>query len=350
MSFVNNLMDWLGGWLGHLRADIGIDLGTANTLVYVKGRGIVLREPSVVAIDLGNDQVLAVGEEAKNMIGKTPSRVIAMRPLKDGVIADWEKTEAMLRAFITKAKQDRGWMQLPHRVVIGIPSGITAVERKAVKDAAIRTGAEKQWLIDEPMAAAIGCNLPIMEASGNMIVDIGGGTTEVAVISLGGVVVSNSIRDAGDALDRSIIDYARRRFNLQIGERTAERIKISIGAAHPQSENLTTEMRGMDQVTGLPKVVEITTEDIREAMGEKIDAILRCVRYTLEECPPELAADIIDQGIVLAGGGALLRDLDILIAKDTGIVTRVADDPLSAVVLGTMKLLEDVDRYKYMLG
>jgi rod shape-determining protein MreB len=342
--------DWLFGMFGHLSADIGIDLGTANTLVYVKGRGIVLREPSVVAIDLTTDEVLAVGEEAKSMIGKTPSRVIAMRPLRDGVIADWEKTEQMLRAFIEKAKADFGMFQLPHRVVIGIPSGITAVERKAVRDAAIRTGARWEGLIDEPMAAAIGCNMPIDEPGGNMIVDIGGGTTEVAVISLGGVVVSNSIRTAGDALDKSIIVYARRRFNMQIGERTAERIKISVGAAHSQSENLTTEMRGMDQVTGLPKVVEITTEDIREAMSEKIDEILRCVRYTLEECPPELAADIIDKGIILAGGGALLRDLDILISRDTGIVTKVADDPLSAVVLGTMKVLEDLDRFKYMLG
>jgi rod shape-determining protein MreB len=344
------LLDWVMGWFGSLRADIGIDLGTANTLVYVKGRGIVLREPSVVAIDISTDEVLAVGEEAKNMIGKTPSRVVAMRPLKDGVIADWEKTEAMLREFIKKAKHDRGMFQLPHRVVIGIPSGITAVERKAVRDAAIRTGAQSEGLIEEPMAAAIGCDLPIQEAGGNMIVDIGGGTTEVAVISLGGVVVSKSIRIAGDELDRSIIDYARRRFNLIIGERTAERIKIGIGAAYTQSENLSSEMRGMDQVTGLPKVVEVTTEDIREAMAEKIDEILRCVRYTLEECPPELAADIIDQGIVLAGGGALLRDLDILISRDTGIVTRVADDPLSAVVLGTMKVLENFDDYKHMLS
>ena len=345
-----SILDWLTGWLGHLSADIGIDLGTANTLVYIKGKGIVLREPSVVAIDISTDEVLAVGDEAKNMIGKTPSRVVAMRPLKDGVIADWEKTEKMLGEFIRKAKHDRGWMQLPHRVVIGIPSGITAVERKAVRDAAIRTGAKWEGLIEEPMAAAIGCNLPIEEAGGNMVVDIGGGTTEVAVISLGGIVVSKSIRIAGDELDRSIIDYARRRFNLVIGERTAERIKITIGAAYPQSENLSTEMRGMDQVTGLPKLVEVTTEDIREAMQDKIDEILRCVRYTLEECPPELAADIIDQGIVLAGGGALLRDLDILISRDTGIVTRVADDPLSAVVLGTVKVLEDLDRYKHMLA
>jgi rod shape-determining protein MreB len=344
------VFDFLTGWMGHLSADIGIDLGTANTLVYVKGKGIVLREPSVVAIDLTTDDVLAVGDEAKSMIGKTPSRVVAMRPLKDGVIADWEKTEAMLREFIRKAKQDRGWFQFPHRVVIGIPSGITAVERKAVRDAAIRTGAKWEGLIEEPMAAAIGCNLPIEEAGGNMIVDIGGGTTEVAVISLGGVVVSKSIRVAGDELDRSIIDYARRRFNLIIGERTAERIKISIGAAYQQSENMTAEMRGMDQVTGLPKVVEVTTEDIREAMQDKIDQILRIVRYTLEETPPELAADIIDQGIVVAGGGALLRDLDILISRDTGIVTRIADDPLSAVVLGTMKVLENLDAYKHMLA
>src|SRR5688500_11194007 len=223
-----SVLDWLTGWLGHLSADIGIDLGTANTLVYIKGKGVVLREPSVVAIDISTDEVLAVGDEAKNMIGKTPSRVVAMRPLKDGVIADWEKTEKMLGEFIRKAKQDRGWMQLPHRVVIGIPSGITAVERKAVRDAAIRTGAKWEGLIEEPMAAAIGCNLPIEEAGGNMVVDIGGGTTEVAVISLGGIVVSKSIRIAGDELDRSIIDYARRRFNLIIGERTAERIKITI--------------------------------------------------------------------------------------------------------------------------
>jgi len=341
---------WWQEFIGSFRDEIGIDLGTANTLVYVRGRGIVLREPSVVAIDLPTGEPLAVGEEAKSMIGKTPGRIVAMRPLKDGVIADWEYTEVMLRYLIHKATRPQRFIRLAHKVVIGIPSGITAVEKRAVVDAAHRTGAQWDYLVDEPMAAAIGCNMTIHEAIGNMIVDIGGGTTEVAVISLNDIVVSKSIRVAGDELDKAIIDYARRRYNLLIGERTSERIKIEVGSAHESSENLTTEMRGVDQVTGLPKIVEITTEEVRESMWEKIDMILKTVRYTLEETPPELAADIIDQGIVLCGGGALLRDLDMLIYKDTGIVTKVASDPLSAVVLGTQKILEDFGRYRNLLA
>jgi len=343
-------LGWWDEFIGNFRDEIGIDLGTANTLVYVRGRGIVLREPSVVAIDLPTGQPLAVGEEAKSMIGKTPGRIVAMRPLKDGVIADWEYTEVMLRYLINKATQPHKFIRLNHKLVIGIPSGITAVERRAVVDAAHRTGAQWVYLVDEPMAAAIGCNMVIEEAMGNMMVDIGGGTTEVAVISLNDIVVSKSIRVAGDELDQAIIDYARRRYNLLIGERTAERIKIEVGSAHESSENLSTEMRGVDQVTGLPKTVEITTEEVRESMWEKIDMILKTVRYTLEETPPELAADIIDRGIVLCGGGALLRDLDLLIYKDTGIVTRVADDPLSAVVLGTQKILEEFTRFKSLLA
>jgi rod shape-determining protein MreB len=324
---------WWQEFIGSFRDEIGIDLGTANTLVYVRGRGIVLREPSVVAIDLPTGEPLAVGEEAKSMIGKTPGRIVAMRPLKDGVIADWEYTEVMLRYLIHKATRPQRFIRLAHKVVIGIPSGITAVEKRAVVDAAHRTGAQWVYLVDEPMAAAIGCNMTIHEAIGNMIVDIGGGTTEVAVISLNDIVVSKSIRVAGDELDKAIIDYARRRYNLLIGERTSERIKIEVGSAHESSE-----------------IVEITTEEVRESMWEKIDMILKTVRYTLEETPPELAADIIDQGIVLCGGGALLRDLDMLIYKDTGIVTKVASDPLSAVVLGTQKILEDFSRFRNLLA
>jgi rod shape-determining protein MreB len=343
-------LSWWDDLLGNFRDEIGIDLGTANTLVYVRGRGIVLREPSVVAIDLPTGEALAVGEEAKLMIGKTPGRIVAMRPLKDGVIADWEYTEVMLRYLINKATQPHKLIRLNHKVVIGIPSGNTAVEMRAVIDAAHRTGAQWVYLVDEPMAAAIGCDMPIAEAVGNMIVDIGGGTTEVAVISLNDIVVSKSIRVAGDELDKSIIDYARRRYNLLIGERTAERIKMDIGSAHESSENRSTEMRGVDQVTGLPKVVSITTAEVRESMWEKIDMILKTVRYTLEETPPELAADIIDQGIWLCGGGALLRDLDMLIYKDTGIVTHIAKSPLDAVVLGTQKILEDFPRFRALVG
>lgn len=329
--------------------DIGIDLGTANSLIYVKGKGIVLREPSVVALDVPTKTALAVGNEAKNMIGKTPGRIIAVRPLKDGVIADWELTEIMLRAFIQKAIQKKFIFPLKHRVVIGIPSGTTAVEQRAVLDAAYKTAAREAFLVEEPMAAAIGANIPIGEASGNIIVDIGGGTTEVAVISLGGIVISKSIRIAGDELDHAIMDYVRRKYNLLIGERSAERVKIEIGSAYPSSEVLTYEMRGMDQVTGLPRVVPITSDEVREAMQEKIAEILKVIREALEETPPELAADIIQNGITLVGGGALLRDFDIFVSKDTGIATRLADDPLSCVVLGTKAVLEDMEGYKGVL-
>ena len=330
-----------------MRDEIGVDLGTANTVIYVKDHGIVLREPSVVAIDTRTDEVLAVGEDARNMIGKTPGRIVAMKPLKDGVIADYDKTKAMLTHFIrkaTKRAKPMTWL-FKYRVVIGIPSGITNVERDAVRSACQDAGASHTHLIEEPMAAAIGCNMDIAEAAGNMIVDIGGGTSEVAVISLEGIVTSTSIRTAGDELDRSIMDYARKRYNLQIGERTSERIKIEIGCAHPASEVLTTEIRGMDQVTGLPKSLEINSSEVREAMQENIDLILKAVRETLEDTPPELAADIIEQGIMLTGGGALLRDIDLLISKDTGIVTTVSQEPLLSVALGCQAIIENPVTY-----
>lgn len=336
---LDNFLDWILS----MTDEIGVDLGTANTVIYVKGHGIVLKEPSVVAIDTATDEVLEVGEDARNMIGKTPGRIIAMKPMKDGVIADFDKTKAMLTHFIkkaTKRAKPLTWL-FKYRVVIGIPSGITNVEKDAVMRACQDAGARHTHLIDEPMAAAIGCNLDISEASGNMIVDIGGGTTEVAVISLEGIVTSTSIRIAGDELDRAIVDYTRKRYNLQIGERTSERIKIDVGCAHPSSENRTAEIRGMDQVTGLPKSLEINSAEVREAMQENIDIILKAVRETLEDTPPELAADIIEQGIVLTGGGALLRDLDLLISKDTGIVTRVAENPLLSVALGCQRIIED---------
>ncbi len=345
------LLSGLRDWLFSYSDEIGIDLGTANTVIYVKDHGIVLREPSVVAIDTRTDEVLAVGEDARNMIGKTPGRIIAMKPLKDGVIADYDKTKAMLSHFIkkaTKRSKPLTWI-LKYKVVIGIPSGITNVEKDAVRSACFDASARQIFLVEEPMAAAIGCNMAISEASGNMIVDIGGGTTEVAVISLDGIVTSTSIRVAGDELDRAIMDYARKRYNLQIGERTSERIKIEIGCAHPSSELLTCEIRGMDQVTGLPKSLEINSSEVREAMQESIDLILKAVRETLEDTPPELAADIIEQGIMLAGGGALLRDLDLLISKDTGIVTKVAQEPLLAVARGTQYILENPHAYTSFL-
>lgn len=334
--------------------NLGIDLGTANTLIYVQGKGIMLREPSVVAVDLTNDTCRAVGDEARNMLGKNHTQIKVMKPLREGVIADNEYTSQMLFEFINRIRRmerTKEWwsifygFKIINKVVVGIPSGITKVERKAVEESLGKAGCRNPKLIDEPMAAAIGADLPISEPQGNMIVDIGGGTSEVAVISLNGIVCKKSIRIAGNELDRSIIEYTRKRFNLQIGERTAERIKITIGSASPTSEDLLTEMRGMDLVTGLPKVVEINTQQTREAMQEKIDLILKAVRDTLEETPPELAADIIEQGITLAGGGAMLRDIDIVIAKDTGIATRRASSPLDCVVLGTKKILENPDLF-----
>ncbi|MDO4411403.1 MAG: rod shape-determining protein [Akkermansia sp.] len=322
-----------------LSYDVGIDLGTANTLVNVKDQGIVLREPSVVAVK--GDKVLAVGDDAKRMLGRTPGSVTAIRPLKDGVIADFYITEEMLRYFIKKAIS-RFHLVRP-RVLIAIPSGITEVERKAVKDSAKAAGARCVHLIEEPMAAAIGVGLPVQEAAGNMIVDIGGGTTEVALISLSGIVFSKSERCAGDKLDDAIISYIRRTYNLMIGERTAEDIKIRIGSAYPLEQELSIEVKGRDLVAGMPKTVSIRSEEVREALKEQLNTIVGAVRTTLETCPPELAADLVDRGIVLAGGGALLRGLDQLLHEQTGLPIHIAEDPLSAVAEGTGKALQELD-------
>jgi rod shape-determining protein MreB len=324
--------------------DMGIDLGTANTLVFVKGKGIVLCEPSVVAVQAGTNNVLAVGEEAKNMLGKTPGNIVAIRPMKDGVIADFEVTESMLRYFIHKV-QDRKTLISPRpRIVIGVPSGITEVEKRAVRDSAEHAGARTPvHLIEEPMAAAIGVGLPVHEPAGNMIVDIGGGTTEVAIISLAGIVVSRSVKVGGDELDESIVSYMKRTHNLSIGERTAEDIKIKIGSAYPQQEEMTLEVKGRDLVAGMPKTVTINSVDIRGALSEPISTIVEAVRITLEKCPPELSADLVDRGMVLAGGGALLRGIDKLLAEETGLPVNIADDPLSAVARGTGKYLEMLD-------
>ena len=319
--------------------DMGIDLGTANTLVYVRGQGIVLSEPSVVAINRDTGRVRAVGSEAKNMIGRTPGNIVAIRPMKDGVIADFEITEAMLRYFITKVHNRRRLMVWP-RVAIGIPSGITAVEKRAVTESATLAGAKKVYLIEEPMAAAIGAGLRVQEPQGCMIVDIGGGTTEVAVIALGGIVFSKSVRVAGDEMDQAIIQHLKRTYNMMVGERTAEEIKIAIGSAYPLKEELEIQVKGRDQVMGLPKILTITSEEIREALREPVSAIVDAVRVTLERTPPELSADIVDCGVVLAGGGALLRGIDQLLSKETGLHVAVAEDPLTAVALGTGKYLE----------
>ena len=325
--------------LGLFSNDIAIDLGTATTLVYVKGRGIVLCEPSVVALHRGSSKVLAVGDEAKRMIGRTPGNIFAIRPLKDGVIADFEVTEAMLRYFIKKVQPRKLNKPL---VVVAIPSGITEVEKRAVRDSALRAGAREVFLVEEPKAAAIGVGLPIHEPGGNMIIDIGGGTTEMAVISLDGVVVPRSIRIAGDEMDESIIEHLRKAYNLMIGERTAEEIKIRIGSAYPLDEELTMEVRGRDLVAGLPKTVAITSEEVREAVSDPVRAIVEAARLTLERTPPELSADLIDRGIVLAGGGSLLRGLDKLVAEETGLPVHIADNPVTAVVLGVGKGLDNI--------
>lgn len=326
---------------GIFSTDIGIDLGTANTLVYLKDHGVVLREPSIVAVKAGTTQVLAVGEEAKRMLGRTPGNITAIRPLKDGVIADFEITEAMLRHFITKAHGTRRLIR--PRVVIAVPSGITEVEKRAVKDSALHAGAREVYLIEEPMAAAIGVGLPVTDPAANMIVDIGGGTTEVAIISLAGIVFSRSVRVAGDELDEAIVNYIKRSYNILIGERTAEDIKLQLGSAFPLEKELSMNVKGRDLVAGLPKTVTITSQEIREALMEPITTILDAVRITLERCPPELSADLVDHGVVLAGGGALLRGLDHLIAKETGLPVHVAEDPLSAVVEGTGRALQEIE-------
>lgn len=326
---------------GIFSTDIGIDLGTANTLVYLKDHGVVLREPSIVAVKAGTTQVLAVGEEAKRMLGRTPGNITAIRPLKDGVIADFEITEAMLRHFITKAHGTRRLIR--PRVVIAVPSGITEVEKRAVKDSALHAGAREVYLIEEPMAAAIGVGLPVTDPAANMIVDIGGGTTEVAIISLAGIVFSRSVRVAGDELDESIVNYIKRSYNILIGERTAEDIKLQLGSAFPLEKELSMNVKGRDLVAGLPKTVTITSQEIRDALMEPITTILDAVRITLERCPPELSADLVDHGVVLAGGGALLRGLDQLIAQETGLPVHVAEDPLSAVVEGTGRALQEIE-------
>lgn len=334
---------------GFLSQDIGIDLGTANTLVYVKDRGVILNEPSVVAINQKTKQVLSIGEEAKKMVGRTPSYIVAIRPLADGVISDFEVTEQMLRYFINKTQTQRFGISARPRVVVGVPYGVTEVERRAVEEAAINAGAREVYLIEEPVAAAIGARLPIQDASGNMVVDIGGGTTEVAVISLGGVVSSRSLRIAGDEMNDDIVNFAQEEFNLSLGLKTAEEIKIAIGSAIELKDRLTYPMRGRDLVTGLPKEIIIDDSVARKAMSKSVKAIVAAVKSTIEEAPPELVADIIERGIILAGGGALLRGLDVMLSQETQTVVHIADDPLTCVVRGTGVVIEDLDNLREVL-
>ena len=328
--------------------DIGIDLGTANTLVYMRGKGIIIREPSVVAVDARTDRVRCVGQEAKDVIGRTPGSIIAVRPLKDGVIADFDYTTAMLQEFIKKATSS--FIFSKTRVIICIPSGVTAVERRAVKEAAESAGAKRVSIIEEPMAAAIGAGLPVAEPTGSMIVDIGGGTSEVAVISLGGIVTSRSVRVAGDEFDSSIINFIKKKYNLLIGERTAENVKIAIGSAFPSEDDSTMDIKGRNLLTGLPESIKITSTEIREALSEPLSHIIEAVKTTLERTPPELAADIIDSGIMLAGGGALLKGLDRLINNETGMPVFIAENPLDCVAEGTGKVLENIDKLHDVLN
>jgi len=334
---------------GSLSKDIGIDLGTANTLVYVKGRGIVINEPSVVAINKKTGQVLAIGKEAKKMVGKTPGHIVATRPLVDGVVSDFEVTEQMLKYFIDKVHKDSFSFFSRPRIIIGIPSDVTEVEKRAVIDATINAGAREAYLIDEPMAAAIGARLPVQEAAGNMVVDIGGGTTDIAVISLGGVVASRNLRIAGDEMNEDIIRYCRDDFNLLIGEKTAEDIKIAIGSAYPQKEKMQMPVRGRDLVSGLPKEITLNDEHVREALSHSIKIIVNSIRTTIEETPPELLADIMQKGIILAGGGSLIRGLDKLVADQTEMPVRMMEDPLTAVVRGTGIVLEDIESLRDIL-
>jgi rod shape-determining protein MreB and related proteins len=322
-------------------SDLAIDLGTANTLVFAKGKGIVVNEPSIVAINKNNGEVEAVGKEAKDMLGRTPGNIVAIRPMKDGVIADFEITEKMLSHFIRKA-HNRNTMVRP-RIIIGIPSEVTQVEKRAVKDSALKAKASEVYLVDQAMAAAIGAGLPITEPSGNMVVDIGGGTTDIAVISLAGIVYSKSVRVAGNEMDEAIIQYIKKKYNLLIGERTSEQIKLEIGSAFPLDEPITMEIKGRDLIEGIPKTLTITDAEIREALAEPISVIVNAVRVALERTPPELSADIVDRGIVLTGGGSLLKNLDKLLREETSLPVSVAEDPLSSVVLGTGKMLSDFD-------
>ena len=333
--------------MGLFARDIGIDLGTANTLVHVKGKGVVVREPSVVAINQKSNEILAVGDAAKNMIGRTPGNIIAIRPMKDGVIADFDVTQSMLRYFIRRAMSS-GMFNKP-RVVICVPSGVTEVEKRAVEEATLQAGAKEAYLIEEPMAAAIGADLPVEEPSGSMVVDIGGGTSEVAVISLGGIVTCQSLRIAGDELDESIVHYVKKEYNLMIGERTAEEIKVTIGAAYPKPKEEHMEVRGRDLITGLPKNMTITSSEIIEAIKEPVNSIVDAIKYTLEKTPPELAADIMDRGIMLTGGGALLNGLDKLIKEETGMPVSIAEKPLDCVVMGAGKVLDEIETLKKVL-
>jgi rod shape-determining protein MreB len=334
------MFDWLHSLASR---DLAIDLGTANTLVYMRGMGIVSNEPSVVAVQQdarGGQRVLAVGKEAKAMLGRTPGSIVAIRPMKDGVIADFEVTTAMLKYFINGAQSRRKFVR--PRIIIGIPSGITEVEKRAVREASGSAGAREVYLIEQPIAAAIGAGLPISEPSGNMIVDIGGGTCDVAVISLGGIVCSRSVRVAGDKMDEAILQHVKRKYNLLIGERTAELVKIAIGTAYPTEEELTMEIKGRDLVAGMPRTLTVTSSEIREALGEPLSGIVEAVKVTLERTPPELAGDIAERGIVLAGGGALLKNLDVLLREETGLAVYLAADPLTAVVVGVGKALEEM--------
>jgi rod shape-determining protein MreB and related proteins len=327
--------------LSFLSSDLAIDLGTANTLVYAKGKGIVVSEPSIVAVNRVTGKVEAVGKDAKEMLGRTPGNIVAIRPMKDGVIADFEITEKMLSYFIRRA-HNRNTLVRP-RIIIGIPSEVTQVEKRAVKDSALKAKASEVYLVDQAMAAAIGAGLPITEPSGNMVVDIGGGTTDIAVISLAGIVYSKSVRVAGNEMDESVIQYIKKKYNLLIGERTSEQIKQEIGSAYPLDEPLTMEIKGRDLIEGIPKTLTVTDAEIREALAEPISLIVDAVRVALERTPPELSADIVDRGIVLTGGGSLLKNLDKLLREETGLPVSVAEDPLSSVVLGTGKMLSDFD-------
>ncbi|CAG7631104.1 Cell shape-determining protein MreB [Paenibacillus solanacearum] len=335
---------------GGFTKDLGIDLGTANTLVYVKGKGIVVREPSVVAIRTDTKSIEAVGNDAKKMIGRTPGNIRAIRPMKDGVIADFETTSTMIKYFIRQAQKQRLLFQRHPSVMVCVPSGITAVEKRAVEDATRQAGARDAYTIEEPFAAAIGADLPVWEPTGSMVVDIGGGTTEVAVISLGGIVTSRSIRVAGDEMDEAIIQYIKRTYNLMIGERTAEQIKMEIGSALPMDPPARLEIRGRDLVSGLPKTMAVTSDEITDALYDTVNSIVEAVKVTLEKCPPELAADIMDRGIVLTGGGGLLRNLDKLLARETGMPVLVAENPLDCVAIGTGRALENIHLFKTKSG
>jgi len=338
---------FMGNKLSFLGRDMAVDLGTANTLVYVRGRGIVLNEPSVVAINTNTGKIVAVGIEAKRMIGRTPGNIVAVRPLKDGVIADFDVTERMLRYFIQKVHKRRHFAK--PRIVVAVPSGITGVEQRAVKEAGYQAGARRVYIIEEPMAAAIGAGLPVHEPTGNMVVDIGGGTTEVAIISLGGIVTSQSIRVGGDELDQAIISYAKKEYSLMLGERTSEEIKMAIGSAFPFEDEPHAEIRGRDLVSGLPKTVVISAEEIRRAIEEPVNTVVDAVKTTLDKCPPELSGDIMDRGIALTGGGALLKNIDERLREETGMPIHMVDNPLDSVVLGSGKCVEDFEALRQVL-